>query len=978
MYKHEQLIKYFRDSIVDSERNEMDKSKLDEGYIIPLRDIQKGKIDAGVTEGLFRNKFKEASTEMKEEDYTLDILLCPLHFNIDSVHAQGITSLSSVIVPLIIPAKLTYFGELKIQEGKAPWIPRRYLAPSHDITIGELKNMDDFLSKFELPVADSGWEIYWRYCNQMFYQITGSNIRDAELQYYTLSNKSHLLIDDQIKGTRQHISKLYDFLLTDKEAYMNKLLSNYISLNKATKLKLIDGIEVLDASTHHYGQVGNEFPLSTSQRESLHHFHLCEEGDILAVNGPPGTGKTTLLHSVIAQEIVEAAARRDESPPIMVAASNNNQAVTNIIDSLGKVCESKHPLAKRWLPDIKSYGMYIASETTIKDLKDKEKYHTLTPNNNGLPQLMENKEYIQRAIDSFTQHYAEAFQLPLDQIRFPACAAVIHEKLQEKLHNIRETIESVKQYEQIKDYMNKQYGSSDKLDAYVHTLKDETTNIKKNMSEMTLLDERFMNFRKTLQWYIRNLEFIPYFKRTSELENEMFLRKNGVNLEVLRFDTTSIREKILTNIRQLDSLLKKKEQDLMQAQRDREILNDKTTTVLEYSRNLGIKTEKQTFRYEQVLEALDTTYRFEAFHLAIHYYEAKWIEEVSKDLAEGYEDKKSVTKQMRKWRRYAKVTPCFVSTFFMTPSFFKAWQGKDEYLFNFIDVLIVDEAGQVPPEIAGATFALAKKAVVVGDTLQIEPVWGLTETIDRANMREALQAVKMTEEDFIDYGMAASSGNVMRIAQQLCKYDKFQGTGGMYLTEHRRCVPEIIEYCNQLAYEGKLEAKRKNTLNDERVFPFPYMGHVHITGQAERVNTSWKNELEAQEITEWIISNKERIQDYYGKSGKAFFIEDYVAIVTPFSVQAAVIQKSLKAKGLEDITVGTVHKLQGAERRIVLFSSVYTSTHSGGYFFDKKVNMLNVAVSRAQDSFIVFGDKNILDEEQNGKPSGLLARYILN
>jgi len=46
-------------------------------------------------------------------------------------------------------------------------------------------------------------------------------------------------------------------------------------------------------------------------------------------------------------------------------------------------------------------------------------------------------------------------------------------------------------------------------------------------------------------------------------------------------------------------------------------------------------------------------------------------------------------------------------------------------------------------------------------------------------------------------------------------------------------------------------------------------------------------------------------------------------------------------------------------------------------FFDvnNKPNMLNVAVSRAQDSFIVFGNRHILDSSKN-TPSGKLLKYL--
>ena len=62
--------------------------------------------------------------------------------------------------------------------------------------------------------------------------------------------------------------------------------------------------------------------------------------------------------------------------------------------------------------------------------------------------------------------------------------------------------------------------------------------------------------------------------------------------------------------------------------------------------------------------------------------------------------------------------------------------GERVTLFDFIDLLIIDEGGQVSPDISGATFALAKKALVVGDTQQLEPIWSITKSIDIGNLRE--------------------------------------------------------------------------------------------------------------------------------------------------------------------------------------------------------------------------------------------------
>lgn len=98
----------------------------------------------------------------------------------------------------------------------------------------------------------------------------------------------------------------------------------------------------------------------------------------------------------------------------------------------------------------------------------------------------------------------------------------------------------------------------------------------------------------------------------------------------------------------------------------------------------------------------------------------------------------------------------------MIPGFFTAWRGNALPLYDFIDLLIIDEAGQASPEIAGAAFSLAKKSIVVGDTLQIEPVWSLNERIDIGNLKRH-ELIRSESDDEIDAffktGLAASCGH---------------------------------------------------------------------------------------------------------------------------------------------------------------------------------------------------------------------------
>lgn len=111
-------------------------------------------------------------------------------------------------------------------------------------------------------------------------------------------------------------------------------------------------------------------------------------------------------------------------------------------------------------------------------------------------------------------------------------------------------------------------------------------------------------------------------------------------------------------------------------------------------------------------------------------------------------------------------------------------------------------------------------------------------------------------------------------------------------------------------------------------------------------------------------------------------IPQVVAIVTPFKAQERLLRGLLaELPGGTDfatMTVGTVHSLQGAQYPLVIFSPV-NSPGDTFYFMEAggKYNMLNVAVSRAQYHFLVFGHMNIFRPDRN-TPSGNLAKWLFD
>lgn len=355
---------------------------------------------------------------------------------------------------------------------------------------------------------------------------------------------------------------------------------------------------------------------------------------------------------------------------------------------------------------------------------------------------------------------------------------------------------------------------------------------------------------------------------------------------------------------------------------------------------------------------LDCGVRHRAFWLATHYWEARWLLEVAKAKDEA----------APKEQRLAMLAPCHVATCYALPAAHRRLCPTDG---GQIDLLLVDEAGQVSPEVGAAAFALAKNALVVGDTYQLEPVWGVESALDGANLRRfALDGNQVRQR-----GLSAATGSVMQVAQRACSYRQFPAPhpSGLFLTEHRRCRDPIIAYCNELTYGGVLEPLRGP---HGAKINLPAMALMPVLGKTSTSGGSRSNKIEAEAIASWIDEHLPKIAAAYGADHDEAVLNQ-VGVVTPFRAQSAIIAKALRARRLPHFTVGTVHSLQGAERAIVIFSPTYDARERPGrLFFAMGPNMLNVAVSRARDHFVVFGDPGIICARNARTPSSLLARHL--
>lgn len=876
-------------------------------------------------------------------------------------------------------------GKLYIPDETYPLFQRKYLEPLADerteFIFGSVENVDKAIT--------IGQEKYKRYpeyiqnVNKVFERAIHQKIKDYRTEGYETIFNAVVLLPQEDMNAAIGIIQLYEKILKNKD--VPHLLESLITLKNNTERQPIAVKNFIDFNDLHLGQMGFDFPLSISQRKSLNTF-LSTTDKVFAVNGPPGTGKTTLLQSIVANKFVESAIEGKKAP-IILACSTNNQAVTNIIDSFSKSNTRTGKLHGRWIPEVDGYATYLPSSSKTEEELKGTNYKKL--DGKGLFGEIENLEYLNRAKEFFLEKSKDYLASPILTVSGAA------QKLQSEISNIQDRLKKAgaiwKDYLKSEIEFTSKYllSTSEHHNYYKEGILNEYI-LLNDIQELSAIEQRIIAYFKeepTFRKLFCFLGFRPALENRAA-EVKIILRNSLVAVhDDFIFKKVNILQKIDFKISLAKNIVGTVEK-WKTWKKDNEIIGNPPMSEGEYWDFEYLKiNEKITANC--FYDELDISLRHKAFQLALHYWEARYLMELESSLYEANFQGKGEDPMMMRWRRHAMLTPCFVSTFFMAPKFFsfykffkKAEDGKNIFdtppLFHFIDLLIVDEAGQVSPEVGIATFSLAKQAIVVGDVKQIEPVWNITNKIDIGNLKKC-EIIRdyndfIYEREFDPKGFLSSTGSIMKMAQNASGY-KESGLHekGVLLTEHRRCYNEIISYCNALAYDGQLVPLRGYADKD---LLFPPMYCIHVEGQSiKNENGSRFNMNEVKEIVDWLIKNKTSIEKKY----KDKLFEESIGIITPFTGQKNNLKNALKNAGfkVDLVKIGTVHALQGAERPIVLFSMVYGSDDKGTLFFDRdnKPNMLNVAVSRAKDNFIVFANTRILNKKAK-TPSGILANFL--
>ncbi|TXD45812.1 DEAD/DEAH box helicase [Polaribacter sp. IC073] len=976
-------LNYYKNSLTDSENLAVDISRIKNLFHQNYCDLSTATINpenAAEMLDFEEKRINRLKGITKKESanwhkvFDAEIIIAPFQLDFQS---NDTSFKQKTIHPFWITASVNRLGQLSAPREIFPLIVRNYLDP-----IAEVGNDFIFSSietiaaarAIEKPAVENEkieWGAYWNYVNKVFSEITYGGINSYKVDGYTTNHKATYFARSSKISAAKSILFLYENLLNIAEEL--PLISKIINPNNRKRRDPITDKGFLDFNHLHLGQMSNEFPLSISQRKTLLSYFTAEENAITAVNGPPGTGKTTLLQSLVATEVVRAAIKGEEAP-VILACSTNNQAVTNIIDSFINSKSDMENLAERWIPGFNGYATYLPSNSkSEKSLKDINYLKGNMFGNEGTLCDLENEAYLLEAKHFYFSNYFDYFGFKADSLE-AAC-----EHLQEEISILEDNlIDGVR--------ISQNYLLS--IEKVNNLLLHDKNHIKKNAIQILNLQE-WRTIITKIKSYSKEEKFINEIKRYFKVSSEANA-PNSEHLFIVNDETLTDKKTALVFIKKciadlnlaLSSNLKLKNWKHQNNITGYPFISEEQMWEFEYEK---MESDDKTHRF--FYDEIDLSLRHKAFLLATHYWEARWLLE-TEDVLENETEKGTGEKTvMAKWKRRAMLTPCFVATLYMAPTHFlySQYQGENEEgkpifeylpLFNFLDLLIIDEAGQVTPEVSIPIFSLAQKAIVVGDLKQIEPIWSIPPKIDFGNLVDQNIVKDQSQTSYLnEIGFLASSGSIMKMAQNACEYQTPLVTkkeNGLLLLEHRRCNDEIIGFCNELAYDGILKPMKGKAHKDQI---FASMMAYHVEGFSERKFNSRHNINEVKAIILWLNRHKEDIKNAYNIDT----IESVLGIITPFASQKSELSKALIQSGFKvnDIKLGTVHALQGAERNIVLFSSVYSNEDEGVLFFDRdnKPNMLNVAVSRARDSFILFGDTRIFDETKN-TPSGILKKHL--
>lgn len=259
---------------------------------------------------------------------------------------------------------------------------------------------------------------------------------------------------------------------------------------------------------------------------------------------------------------------------------------------------------------------------------------------------------------------------------------------------------------------------------------------------------------------------------------------------------------------------------------------------------------------------------------------------------------------------------------------------------DMFDVVIVDEASQAGLEASFLQY-LAPRIVVIGDDKQVSPA-----------------AVGVDQQQLRDLGNQYLYDDPYRATWQdpqrsLFDEARMRFSGMLTLVEHRRCVPEIINFSNRIAYEPDnvrlIPVRQFGADRLEPIKPVFVEDGYEKGGSTTKVNPP---EVDA------IVDRIEKCIADPRYDGLSFGVISLLGTAQAKAIEKALLERvSPEDWSARDLRCGDAADFQGSERDVMFLSMVAVPAEDrrlAALTANQYVQRYNVAASRAKDQMWVF------------------------
>jgi len=261
------------------------------------------------------------------------------------------------------------------------------------------------------------------------------------------------------------------------------------------------------------------------------------------------------------------------------------------------------------------------------------------------------------------------------------------------------------------------------------------------------------------------------------------------------------------------------------------------------------------------------------------------------------------------------------------------WMWSREEFAEAVDVLFVDEAGQLSLANALAASQGARSLVLVGDPQQLEQP---------------------------QQGSHPDGAGVSALEHVLGGSKTMSPDIGLFLPETWRLAPALCAFTSEQAYEGRLHPRAGLERQEIR-------GHTEIVGSGlwfapvSHVGNRNASPEEIRRVVEIVRSLLNGGVEWIDSDGVAHPMKlDDILVVAPYNAQVSGLLRA--APG---VRAGTVDRFQGQEAPIVIYTMATSSADEAprGMEFLYSLNRLNVATSRARCACILVANPRLFEPD---------------